>query len=477
MNGHKGAALLAAALGFGACVPVGVPPRAGPAASEDPRPVEAAAPTVADQTAVPALPLSGEAAVERGAPDPEPFGALEKKEVEESGARPVFRRSFPEVRGLWVVRWTMSSEDQVRDMVARAAGAGFNTLIVQVRGRGDAYYRSAIEPRAEPLQGPPDFDPLALAIEEGHRRGMAVHAWVNTHLVWGPVAPPRSPEHLVNQRPDWLAVPRSLARQLHGVDPRSPRFFEALRRYAADRPQTVEGIYTSPSHPEVRARVLAVWMDLLERYDLDGIHFDYIRYPSPDFDYSRGALERFRSWVAYRVGTGRLAELDRAARADPLALTTALPAAWDEFRREQITSLVAEIYREAKARRPDLVISAAVVADPETARNVRFQEWERWLAEGIIDVAVPMAYTPDDQRFRSLVRSARRAASQRDRVWAGIGAYLDTPSGTLAKIDLARAEDAGGLVLFSYDWAVGEGQGDPADPLLDRLGRERFGSE
>jgi uncharacterized lipoprotein YddW (UPF0748 family) len=385
-------------------------------------------------------------------------------------------RAFPEVRALWVVRWTMSSEDQVRAMVERAAASGFNTLIVQVRGRGDAYYRSALEPRAEGLQGPEDFDPLAVAIEEGHRRGMAVHAWVNTHLVWGPVAPPRSAHHLVNAHPEWLAVPRPLARELYDMDPSSPRFFEALRRYATDRPATVEGIYTSPSHPEVRARVFAVWMDLLERYDLDGIHFDYIRYPSPDFDYSRGALERFRSWVSYRLGADRLAELDRAARRDPLAFTTALPAEWDEFRREQITSLVEEIYRAVKARRPDLVVSAAVIADRETARNVRFQDWEQWLAWGIVDVVAPMAYTPDDARFQSLVRSARRAAGVRDRVWAGIGAYLDTPSGTLAKVDLARAEDVGGVVLFSYDWAVGEGQGDPADSLLERLGRERFGS-
>jgi uncharacterized lipoprotein YddW (UPF0748 family) len=390
-------------------------------------------------------------------------------------ARPV--RSFAEVRGLWVVRWTMSSEEQVRDMVEHAAASGFNTLIVQVRGRADAYYRSDLEPRAETLQGPPDFDPLALAIEEGHRRGMAVHAWVNTHLVWGSAAPPRSPQHLVNENPDWLAVPRALARELHEADPRAPGFVEALRRYAADRPATVEGIYTSPSHPDVRARVFAVWMDLLERYDLDGIHFDYIRYPSGDFDYSRGALERFRSWVAYRIGASRVEELDRAALSDPVAFTTALPGEWDEFRRDQITSLVAEIYREAKARRPELVVSAAVVAEPETAYGIRFQEWERWLEQGILDIAVPMAYTPDDGRFQALVRSARRAAGRRDRVWAGIGAYLDTTSGTLSKIDLARAEDAGGVVLFSYDWAVGQGQGNPSDRLLSRLGRERFGSQ
>jgi uncharacterized lipoprotein YddW (UPF0748 family) len=386
--------------------------------------------------------------------------------------RPV--RTFAEVRGLWVVRFTMTSPEQVREMVADAAAAGFNTLIVQVRGRGDAYYLSGLEPPAEGLRDQPGFDPLALAIAEGHRRGMAVHAWVNTHLVWGPTAPPNSPAHLVNNNPEWLAVPRALARDLYDVSPYDPRFYDALRRYATERPETVEGIYTSPSHPEVRERVRSVWMDILARYDLDGIHFDYIRFPSADFDYSRGALERFRAWVGPELPPERVVELDLAARSNPLAYTTALPAEWDEFRRRQITSLVGEIYRDVKARRPELVVSAAVVPDPDTAYQQRFQDWMGWLDQGILDIAVPMAYTPDNGRFRALVRSARVAAGHRERVWAGIGIYMDTFAGAVDKVDVARAEDAGGVVLFSYDWAVGEGRGSAADPFLKRLGRERF---
>jgi uncharacterized lipoprotein YddW (UPF0748 family) len=284
-----------------------------------------------------------------------------------------------------------------------------------------------------------------------------------------------SPDHLVNAHPEWLAVPRALARELHGVDPRSPRFVTALSRYAAERPRTVEGIYTSPSHPDVRARVRDVWMDLVERYDLDGMHFDYIRYPSVDFDYSAGALDRFRAWVGPRLPPNRIVELDHAAGADPLAWTTALPREWDEFRRSQITSLVAEIYGEVKARRPHLVVSAAVVPDRATAFDQRFQDWEGWLANGILDVAVPMAYTASTPQFGGLVRQARSMAGSRDRIWVGIGAYLDSRSGTLDKIDVARGLDTGGVVLFSYDWLAGEGQGDPNDPFLRRLGRERFG--
>lgn len=399
-----------------------------------------------------------------------------------TGLRPV--RTFAEVRGLWVVRSSMTSEAEVLAMVENAASAGFNTLIVQVRGRADAFYRSSLEPRAETLTGPDGFDPLALAVTEGHRRGLAVHAWVNTHLVWGPAPNPRSPDHLVNARPDWLGVPRALAEELFTLAPNDARYVDALRRYADRNRGTVEGIYTSPSHPEVKARVHEVWMELLDRYDLDGIHFDYIRFPSGDFDYSRGGLERFRAWVAagnggagWSAGTsGGLAGVPErfSSASEALAFVDARPQAWAEFRREQITGVVRRIYHDVKARRPEVVVSAAVIADADDAFRHRFQDWPGWLAEGILDIAVPMAYTPDNARFDRQITVARDAAGVRERVWAGVGAYLNGLDGTLDKIDLARARGAGGVVLFSYDWAVGTAPGEDDEPFLERVARERF---
>ena len=96
-------------------------------------------------------------------------------------------RPFEEVRGLWVVRSTMTSAREVRDMVETAHTAGFNTILVQIRGRADAFYDSRLEPRAESVTDGPDFDPLGDAIRRAHAHGIAVHAWVNTHLVWVPV--------------------------------------------------------------------------------------------------------------------------------------------------------------------------------------------------------------------------------------------------------------------------------------------------
>ena len=101
----------------------------------------------------------------------------------------------------------------------------------------------------------------------------------------------------MHRRPDLLAVPRPLALELYPLDARDPRYLRALVEYAQANRDHVEGLYTSPAAPEVQEHIYTVWMDLLERYDLDGLHFDYVRYPAPDYDYSRVALDRFRVWI------------------------------------------------------------------------------------------------------------------------------------------------------------------------------------
>ncbi|MGH7699573.1 MAG: glycoside hydrolase family 10 protein [Gemmatimonadales bacterium] len=371
-----------------------------------------------------------------------------------------------EIRALWVVRYTLAHPDSARAMVRRAAEAGFNTLIVQVRGRGDAYYRGRWEPPPPTLARRDDYDALASTLREARRRGLRVHAWINTQLVANADTLPRDSSHFIYRRPDLLAVPKALARDLYDRDPRDPAYLQALAEYAQANRDHVEGLYTSPAAPEVKEHIYSIWIDLLERYELAGLHFDYVRYPAPDYDYSRVALERFRDWLVPHLPDTTRMRLAGLAVGDPLVYTDAFPDAWDRFRRLQITELVERIYHGVKKRKPGVLVSAAVFADATDAYARRFQDWHEWLRRGILDVACPMAYTDSAALFRERIQTAVQAAAGGARVWAGIGAYRNPVDSTLEQIRIARELGAAGVVLFSYNFMV---RGDSATPGLAYL--------
>lgn len=377
-----------------------------------------------------------------------------------------------EVRALWIVRTSLVDEERARAAVRRAAESGFNTLFVQVRGRGDSWYRSSLEPRADALgDRPGTYDPLAAVLDEAGRLGIAVHAWINVHLVASARIPPTEANHLWNARPGALAVPRALARELFPHDPSSRRYREALLRWTVQNSDRVEGLYTNPADPAVGTHVLQVVRELVRRYALDGLHLDYLRYPSPDFDYSRGSLALFRTHVRStltadpRQSTAELAW----SGGDPFAYTDRFALEWVLFRRERITGLLQDIFVEARRADPGLVVSVAVRGDADDARNARYQPWEDWLRAGVPDFVVPMAYTDRPAEFRSWIE---RAVGVRggQRVWAGVGVYRTSFREAVEQARLALALGAHGTALFSYDWATGpEGMAAASGDYLTRF--------
>jgi uncharacterized lipoprotein YddW (UPF0748 family) len=381
-----------------------------------------------------------------------------------------------EVRALWVVRTTLTSPERIQKMVESAATAGFNTLIVQVRGRGDAYYRSRWEPRATELKDQPaEFDPLAVTIAAAHQRGLKVHAWLNTSLLANLDALPEDPKHVFNQHPEWLAVPRPVAAELYRMRPTDPQYRQRIVEWSKANRGELEGVYTGPANPKVRDHIYRIWMDIIQKYPVDGMHFDYVRFASPDFDYSRTSLENFREWLKPQLTVAERTSLKTAWAKDPLAATEMFKDKFADFQREQITGLVQRIYREVKKRRPEVIVSAAVFANDENAYTRRFQDWRRWLKMGILDVACPMAYTPDTEVFRKQVEVASTTAhGAGKRIWAGIGAYRIPAESTVEKINVARNLGADGIILFSYDFTASVSTLNPQGDYLDRVRRAAF---
>lgn len=374
-----------------------------------------------------------------------------------------------EVRALWVVRDTMTSPESVKEMVKQAHAAGFNNLIVQVRGRGDAYYTARWEPRASLLKNQPsDFDPLALTIQEAHAAGIKVHAWINTFLVADAGTLPESRDHAMYKHPEWLAVPRGIANELYRGDPKAPIYSETLISYAQNNKEELEGIFFSPAHPGVKEQIYNLWIDITERYDIDGLNFDYIRYPNRQFDYSRTSLDRFRAELEKTMSAEDRKRFADLAATDPLAYVNAFPERYSQFQRDQVTDLVERIYQGVKARKPNAIVSADVFANDKDAFEARCQDWKLWLKRGIVDVVCPMAYTEETSTFTHQIEVAVGARGS-NQVWAGIGSWKIPVVSTLEKISAARQKGAQGFILFSYNAAIHSSEVNPQADYLHRV--------
>jgi uncharacterized lipoprotein YddW (UPF0748 family) len=347
------------------------------------------------------------------------------------------------------VRTTLTSPESIARMVADAKAGGFNTLIVQVRGRGDAYYGGSVEPRPPSLAATPAFDPLATTIARAHDAGLKVHAWININLVGG-LDLPASRDHIVYRHPDWLMVPAALAQDLARLDVKSGEYVSRLARYARTRPTDVEGVYLSPVTQASADYTTAIVRAITRLYPVDGIHLDYIRYPGEDFDYGRQTLSAFRQSIVSTLTSDERRRLDARLASDPLIYTRTFPDSWHSFRTSRLTELVSQIRTAVKAARPGAVISAAVAPDPAVAAAHRLQDWRGWLSRNLIDVVCPMAYTQDAATFASQMIAARQAAGAHP-IWAGIGAYRLTPVQIADNVQTARRLGADGVILFSYD--------------------------
>jgi uncharacterized lipoprotein YddW (UPF0748 family) len=375
-----------------------------------------------------------------------------------------------EVRALWVVRDSIATPASIAHVVEHAVANGFNTLLVQVRGRGDAYFADGLEPRAQILASQaPSFDPLSVVLEAAHRAGLKVHGWVNVNLIASAALLPSSRDHVLHRHPEWLMIPRVMAQELARSRPDGPGYVGRLARWTRGQPEDLEGLYLSPIVPGAADYTVAVLRDVAKRYPLDGVHLDYVRYPGPEFDYGALALAEFRTSLEPSLPSPERFRLTARAREDVLAWVDAFPAQWADFRRSRLTALVMKIRTALRAARPGLVISAAVVPDASAAFGTRFQDWRWWAESGLLDVLCPMAYTTDVTVFRRQIDEAVRIAAPAS-VWAGIGAYRLTSAQTVAHIEASRGLGARGVALFSYDAIAARG----ADAYFDAIRRAAF---
>jgi uncharacterized lipoprotein YddW (UPF0748 family) len=324
---------------------------------------------------------------------------------------------------------TLKSPTGVEALLDEVAAAGIDAVIAQVARRHDAYYRSAYLPPTPDPTLTPGFDVLAALVEGAHARGIQVHAWFV-------VAP------AFHRQYDGLTLPDAMAWVAHGPDSA-----DSWMTVAHDGTRSRD--YFDVGIEAVQDHAVSIVTDLATRYEIDGVHLDYVRYDGAHWGYHPAALHRFS------LDTGRP---DRPAPDDPQ---------WAQWRRERTATLV-ERARDALAEaRPGALLSAAVIAggpgpsaSPGGFAGTRaaermFQGWPTWLDDGLVDFVLAMAYTREANAeqagwFRQWVAFAGGLADRHPgRVGVGVGAYLNEVVDALTQIRLVQ-DRVGSVGVYSY---------------------------
>ncbi len=352
-------------------------------------------------------------------------------------------RPMQEVRALWVTRfdWTTANgaaPEKIDEIVANAASAGFNVLLFQVRAEADAYYLSSKEPWSRRLSGTlgqdPGWDPLARLVNNAHESGLEVHAYINVYPLWtGCDEPPdnTNPLHFYHR-----------LREIHG---------ETDGKLNGAQQNDSGGMFcepyvrVSPASIEFDEHLEAVINELVQRYDIDGLHLDHARYA--DVDSSCDPVTEGRYGAPCFSGSD-----------------------FADWQRQQINATVSKLYANMVSLKPHIWLTAAVWPvyrdswdwGVKSGYDSYYQDPKAWMAGEYIDGVSPMIYSGSPNcdrpyfwnldRWRILVDDYLAGSNGR-LIIPGIGtSYCSTDdfAEIVARIEAARNAKTAGHAIFSY---------------------------
>jgi uncharacterized lipoprotein YddW (UPF0748 family) len=293
----------------------------------------------------------------------------------------------------WPSRPGLSSRQQQQELISlldRAAQLNLNAIVFQVRPHCDALYASPLEPWSEYLTGAmgqapqPYYDPLEMAVREAHLRGLELHAWFNPYRASHPSGHSElAADHISRLKP------------------------HVVREYG-------KYLWLDPGEPEAAEHSLAVILDVVRRYDVDGVHFDDYFYPYPIKDEQDQPIPfpDDRSWQQAQAAGETLSR--------------------DDWRRQNVDRFIARAYREIKKEKPwvKFGVSPFGIWRPGHPEGIHgfdayaslYADSRKWLAEGSLDYFTPQLYWKigsSGQSYPVLLKWWRRQNKLERHLWPG----------------------------------------------------------
>lgn len=324
---------------------------------------------------------------------------------------------FGMTKSMWVTSWDLTSKAKIDEIIADATTYKIDRIMAEIRYRGDALYipnkkDSTFynpEPRSFLLPDSTEWDPLEYLISKAQNKDLEIHAWITTFVATTRKIEQLDSLHVFYQKPQWIT--------------------HDFQKKSMD-PNSYEGAFLDPGIHEVHTYLLKIIMDIAINYQIDGIHLDYIRYPGPDFGYSKISRQQYELNTHHED-----------------------PHSWRTWKENQVSNFIKEVSLSVKNNFPDLILSTAVFPLLDNAKKQYSQNWFEWLSKDYVDFVYIMAYTKDESSFETILDRAGNLGFN-DKIVVGLRAWdndnLYPVKAINKKIKASKKRKFSGVSFFSY---------------------------
>ena len=344
-------------------------------------------------------------------------------------ALPYYKNEF---KGVWL-RPTEKTPQDIEKTLDRVKKYGIETVFLETYYQGKTIFPSetlakySVQPQRPEFIG---FDPLAVWVEEAHKRNLKIYIWFETFYA-GPENPMNNPMNVISVYPKWANVTK--------MKYNSPTPVASISEH--------NGYFLDPANPEVQTYLLTLLEEIITRYKPDGINLDYIRYP-------QSISAKFAGYDLSNWGYTEYArdEFKTAMNVDPVDVKYGTPQwdAWAGYRQNKITSFVFKTKQlTSKYKIP---LTAVIFPDRFNSMEVKMQDWKTWSDNNYIDGFTPLILTCDKDTAVYLINDIRTNSKPNTKIYPGLFvAFMNgNPDDLLRQLHESRKLKTAGIVLFDF---------------------------
>lgn len=330
------------------------------------------------------------------------------------------------VQGFWVVRYALTDKNEIENIIATAKSLNITDLYIQVRALGQRYGLDEIK------DGNTAF---GLLVKKARQENIRSHAWINVLYIWGSETQPSDDSHV------FYSSANSILRTAPDIN---------IPQYKNLKKQGIEGFFLEPFDDANFLDIKVMISELIENYGVDGIHLDYLRYPSYEYSFSpNGRTKFFREYWFDPVTIFDIRN-DKVF-VNPVDKYVYTSNLYKDFLRHNITEFLIELKQYIHQFKSPVELSVAVKPNKEIAYESYFQDWQSWLTNDICDHIVIMNY---DTIMSNFINNLNMAVINQyeSKVIVGISTYNQDFQAVYDRIVKTKNIKNGGYALFSYNY-------------------------